>query len=294
VLCGFDTRYNPRMASAPERHDVLRRLGVIKSGGEDAFARPLKSRAAFEDESVDDVLESFRQENASSSLVKQVLPAAASRTAILVVISVFVVAVFGALVMFSVGTSEAPDAETSAATSTEVTPTIAQPPSIQTAAAKTPIHTPSPIVAPARPRVLANPSDDVSPATTNAPPDPPDTHQPLSSDLIGSALPSSTAAVADVIDQTLYSKDDADVQPPRLLSPELPVAAISGWTTRTNVIEVIVSESGSVERARFVATPQRMPDMFVLNRAKVWKFFPATKDGRPVRYRLLVTWEVNP
>jgi hypothetical protein len=43
-----------------------------------------------------------------------------------------------------------------------------------------------------------------------------------------------------------------------------------------------------------VRVPQRMPDTFVLSRAKVWKFTPAMKDGRPVRYRLLLTWEVNP
>lgn len=107
-------------------------------------------------------------------------------------------------------------------------------------------------------------------------------------------LPAATEEVANVVDDTLYSKDDADVQPPRLLSADLPAATIGGWTTRTNVIEVVVSENGSVERARFVATPQRMPDMLVLSRAKVWTFAPAMKEGRPVRYRLLLTWEVNP
>ena len=59
-------------------------------------------------------------------------------------------------------------------------------------------------------------------------------------------------------------------------------------------MEVIVSQTGAVERVRMVTPPQRMPDMFVLSRAKVWMFKPAMKDGRPVRYRLLRTWEVNP
>ena len=84
------------------------------------------------------------------------------------------------------------------------------------------------------------------------------------------------------------------MRPPKLLSEQLPTPTIGGWTTRTNVIEVIVSEAGDVQHARFVATPQRMPDTFVLSRAKVWKFSPAMKDGRPVRYRLLLSWEVNP
>jgi hypothetical protein len=37
-----------------------------------------------------------------------------------------------------------------------------------------------------------------------------------------------------------------------------------------------------------------MPDIQALSVAKEWKFTPAMKDGRPVRYRLLLTWEVNP
>jgi hypothetical protein len=45
---------------------------------------------------------------------------------------------------------------------------------------------------------------------------------------------------------------------------------------------------------RLVTPPQRMPDILWLSRAKVWKFTPAVKEGRAVRYRLLLTWEVNP
>ena len=75
---------------------------------------------------------------------------------------------------------------------------------------------------------------------------------------------------------------------------KLPGPTIAAWTTRTNAMEIIVSQTGAVERVRLVTPPQRMPDMFALSRAKVWMFKPAMKDGRPVRYRLLLTWEVNP
>jgi hypothetical protein len=104
--------------------------------------------------------------------------------------------------------------------------------------------------------------------------------------------PAAPTSVA-VADDTIYSEQDRDVVPP-YTSEALPGPTISSWTTRTNAMEVIVSETGAVERVRMVRAPQRMPDTFVLGRAKVWKFTPAIKDGRPVRYRLLLTWEVNP
>ena len=58
-------------------------------------------------------------------------------------------------------------------------------------------------------------------------------------------------------------------------------------------MEVVVSEQGTVERARFLTPPRRMPDMMMLSRAKVWEFTPALKEGRPVRYRLVLSWEVS-
>ena len=100
-----------------------------------------------------------------------------------------------------------------------------------------------------------------------------------------------TAAVPDA---TIYSEADRDVRPPAMLSSELPPPTFSGWTTRPNVMELIVSETGAVEHARLLTPPQRMPDMMLLSRAKLWKFGPAMKDGHPVRYRLVVRWEVNP
>ena len=95
-------------------------------------------------------------------------------------------------------------------------------------------------------------------------------------------------------DTTIYSEADRDVRPPAMLSSELPLPTFSQWTTRTNVMELIVSETGAVEHARLLTPPQRMPDMMLLSRAKLWKFGPAMKDGHPVRYRLVLKWEVNP
>src|SRR5437762_11092642 len=113
------------------------------------------------------------------------------------------------------------------------------------------------------------------------------------------AVPDADAAAVDeptvaAPDTTIYSEADRDVRPPVVLSSELPRPTFSGWTTRTNVMELIISETGAVEHARLTVAPQRMPDMMLLSRAKLWTFGPAMKDGRPVRYRLVLKWEVNP
>jgi hypothetical protein len=116
---------------------------------------------------------------------------------------------------------------------------------------------------------------------------------PAPSDIADAApLPALSAAVAP--DLAVYSDADGNVQPPTPLSVELPRPTFETWRTSVNTMELIISESGAVERVRLLTPPQRMPDMMVLSRAKMWKFGPAVKDGRPVRYRLILKWEVNP
>jgi hypothetical protein len=92
----------------------------------------------------------------------------------------------------------------------------------------------------------------------------------------------------------IYSAQDADVRPPQMLEADLPRPAVTNWPTVKNSMEVLVTENGSVERVKWLTTRERMPDVMLLSRAKLWKFSPAIREGHPVRYRLIVTWEVNP
>ena len=98
----------------------------------------------------------------------------------------------------------------------------------------------------------------------------------------------------DASSNVVYSDRDKDVRPPQMLDAELPRPTVPGWSTATNTMELIIAENGSVERVKLLTAPQRMPDVMLLSRAKLWKFAPAVKDGHPVRYRLVMTWEVNP
>ena len=97
-----------------------------------------------------------------------------------------------------------------------------------------------------------------------------------------------------VPDLRIYSESDAGVQPPKLLSAEIPEWLIAGFPTKTNAVELIVGQRGDVERVRMLGPPQRIPDIMLLSRVKEWLFDPAVKDGTAVRYRMVLTWNVTP
>jgi TonB family protein len=90
-----------------------------------------------------------------------------------------------------------------------------------------------------------------------------------------------------VEDHSIYTAADLDVVPPILLSRDL-----SSWRQSrqpyVDLVEVMVSQDGDVERIRLVSEPRRMIDMMALSAAKMWRFDPALKDGEPVRYRLVL------
>jgi hypothetical protein len=101
-------------------------------------------------------------------------------------------------------------------------------------------------------------------------------------------------AIADESSSPIYSARDVDVRPPQMIEAELPRPAVLNWPTIKNSMELIVTEGGSVQRVKLLTSGERMPDVMLLSRAKLWKFSPALRDGQPVRYRLILTWEVNP
>jgi len=90
-------------------------------------------------------------------------------------------------------------------------------------------------------------------------------------------------------DQT-YSSMDTDVAPPVVPDALLASLRTSGLPGSTNTLELLVSPDGLVERVRLLSPPQQLADMLVLAAAKTWQLEPATRDGRPVAYRLVLTW----
>jgi hypothetical protein len=92
----------------------------------------------------------------------------------------------------------------------------------------------------------------------------------------------------------VYTAADSDVEPPVLQSAEIPEWLITGFDVRKNSVELLITETGEVLRAKMLGAPQRLPDVMLLSRVKEWAFAPATRAGVPVRYRLVLSWNVTP
>jgi len=124
------------------------------------------------------------------------------------------------------------------------------------------------------------------------------TSSPVVDSLRGAEPPAVVAAesIQPVDRPVLYSSEDADVEPPVLLGPlPRPIVVVDRKLAKiVNRLEVLVAPDGTVERARFIDGPHRMPDTMLLSGAKTWKFAPASKNGKPVWYRAFVTWSGVP
>jgi hypothetical protein len=95
-------------------------------------------------------------------------------------------------------------------------------------------------------------------------------------------------------DDYVYSSEGAGVVAPRLTSLGFVHRLVSGLRVRTSTIEMVVSKSGTVERARIFSSPAHWEDALLLSRAKMFKFVPASRNGSPVRYRFVMDVDTSP
>ncbi len=86
-----------------------------------------------------------------------------------------------------------------------------------------------------------------------------------------------------------YDWRDANVTPPVAVAKPM-----TGWWgsmgepvagTQLGAIEVVVDESGAVSDARVYRSVNRVFDDVLLESVRQWRYKPATKEGRPVKYR---------
>jgi tetratricopeptide (TPR) repeat protein len=107
-----------------------------------------------------------------------------------------------------------------------------------------------------------------------------------------------TPAAASPAAPAIYSTTDKDVTPPveilRTLPRWVPPNPVARRSTFRGIVEVVVDERGAVESAaiRQSVTPLYDPDL--LTTAKTWKFRPALRLGKPVKYRMMFEVVLQP
>lgn len=86
----------------------------------------------------------------------------------------------------------------------------------------------------------------------------------------------------------IYSSADADVTPPVVVKQWLPPFPGSLSRALQGMLEIVISETGSVESAIVRASAHPNYDKLAVGAAATWQYKPATVNGRPVKYRKFI------
>lgn len=90
----------------------------------------------------------------------------------------------------------------------------------------------------------------------------------------------------------IFDVRDADVTPPVIERQDISrwVGALPKPRPGTNLgsIEVVIDESGTVIDAAMRASVSRFYDNVLIESSKLWGYRPATRQGRPVKYRRVI------
>jgi hypothetical protein len=95
-------------------------------------------------------------------------------------------------------------------------------------------------------------------------------------------------------DDYVYSSEGPAVVAPRLVSLGFVHPLVRGFKARTSTLELLISKSGTVERAKIFSPSANWEDAMLLSRAKTFQFVPAQRNGVPVRYRLVMQVDATP
>jgi hypothetical protein len=91
-------------------------------------------------------------------------------------------------------------------------------------------------------------------------------------------------------DEVVYTRADTGVAPPRPLSRQFPATTPNGVPAhRVGTLEMIIGKDGTVEFVKLHTPLNRYHERMIVSAAKAWLYRPATKAGKPVRFRLTVT-----
>jgi hypothetical protein len=91
----------------------------------------------------------------------------------------------------------------------------------------------------------------------------------------------------------VFDSGHSDVIPPQFVYPLLSVPLPTGPALRGQpAIEVTINEQGTIDGVKASIPPatiaQAVKMLGELSAAKAWRFRPASRNGHPVKYRLIV------
>jgi TonB family protein len=131
-------------------------------------------------------------------------------------------------------------------------------------------------------------------STRAAAPPPPPPVEPKPTAPVAAAAPA-PAAPAGPVPGKIYTAEDKEVTPPVVVRqdiPRIPQATIAMARLR-GLVDVVIDELGRVVGLTIRTSIHPTYDAQVLTAAKDWKYKPATLNGQPVRYRRLISINIQ-
>lgn len=126
-------------------------------------------------------------------------------------------------------------------------------------------------------------------AEVNRPAPPP---APASNILQALYLAPNSSRVTPQGSRVVYEAKDLDVIPPTIVDQRMPVwippNPVFAYRMYRGTLEVVVGEDGAVESRAMSEPAFPSYDRELLGVAQRWKYTPAIKDGRPVKYRKVI------
>jgi hypothetical protein len=95
------------------------------------------------------------------------------------------------------------------------------------------------------------------------------------------------ASLKAVEEARIYTIADDGVTPPTALGRQLPAVPPQGMSNRlVGRLELLIGRNGQVESVRLYTPLNRYHERMIVSAAKAWRYTPAMKEGKPVRFQL--------
>ncbi len=109
--------------------------------------------------------------------------------------------------------------------------------------------------------------------------------------------PIAAAVKPAVAAPVLYTLADVTVTPPVIVEQQVPA-----WRFASNLpdrifrgrLELVIDETGAVETVTLATPIWPAYDATLLQAAKKWRYQPAVKDGKPVKFRRVLDINIDP